>query len=69
VIALHAQQNTTISGQAQQAALDELYGLGYQYDKTFDERIGAVSKDDVIAVANKYLKNYVLVTSSPEAER
>ena len=32
-------QNTTISSQAQQAALDELYGLGYNYDKTFDERI------------------------------
>lgn len=69
VIALHAQQNTTISGQAQQAALDDLYGLGYGYDKGFDKRIDAVTKDDVIAVANKYLKNYVLVTSSPEAER
>lgn len=69
VIALHAQQNTTISGQAQQAALDELYGLGYDYDKSFDHRISAVTKDDVVAVANKYLKNHVLVTSSPEAER
>ena len=69
VIALHAQENTTISGQAQQAALDDLYGLGYNYDKSFDERINAVTKEDVIAVANKYLKNYVLVTSSPEAER
>lgn len=69
VIALHAQQNTTISGQAQQAALDDLYGLGYSYDKSFDQRINAVTKEDVIAVANKYLKNYVLVTSSPETER
>ena len=69
VVALHAQQNTSISGQAQQAALDDLYGLGYNYDKTFDKRIGAVTKEDVITVANKYLKNYVLVTSSPEAER
>ncbi len=31
VIALHAQENTTISQQAQQAAIDELYGLGYDY--------------------------------------
>lgn len=69
VIALHAQQNTTIGSQAQQAALDDLYGLGYNYDKTFDDRIGAVSKDDVIAVAKKYLNNHVLVTSSPDAER
>jgi zinc protease len=69
VVALHAQENTTISAQAQQAALDDLYGLGYNYDKTFDARIQAVTKDDVIAVANKYLNNHVLVTSSPQAER
>jgi len=69
VIALHAQENTTISSQAQQAALDELYGLGYDYDQSFDERITAVTKDDVIAVAQKTLNNYVLVTSSPNPER
>ncbi len=69
VVALHAQENTTIAAQAQQAALDDLYGLGYTYDKTFDARIQAVSKKDVIAAANKYLQNRVLVTSSPQPER
>ena len=34
VIALHAQENTTIAEQARQAALDELYGLGYDYHKS-----------------------------------
>ena len=66
VIALHAQDNTTISEQAQQAALDELYGLGYDYDKGFDERIRAVTRDDVVRVAKKYLGDHVLVTSSPK---
>ena len=66
VIALHAQENTTISEQAGQACLDELYGLGYGYDKTFDERIGAVTLQDVIRVAGKYLNNHVLVTTSPQ---
>ncbi|MDD4269337.1 MAG: pitrilysin family protein [Thermoguttaceae bacterium] len=69
VISLHAQENTTIAAQAQQAALDELYGLGYDYDKTFDDRIRAVTKEQVIAAANKYLGNHVLVTSSPAADR
>jgi len=68
VIALHAQQNTTISAQAQQAALDELYGLGYDYDKGFDARIEAVTLQDVIGVAKKYFGNYVLVTTSPNPE-
>ncbi|MBN2474596.1 MAG: insulinase family protein [Pirellulales bacterium] len=65
VIALHAQENTTIGGQARQAALDDLYGLGYLYDKKFDARIQAVTLDDVVRVAREYLGNYVLVTSSP----
>ena len=68
VIALHAQENTTISGQAQQAALDELYGLGHDYDKSFDARILAVTRDAVVGVARKYLNNHVLVTTSPDPE-
>jgi len=69
VIALHAQENTTIAEQARGAALDELYGLGYDYDESFDQRIEAVTLEDVIAVARKYLAgDYVLVTSSPESK-
>ncbi|MEN6557753.1 MAG: pitrilysin family protein [Thermoguttaceae bacterium] len=67
VIALHAQQNTTIAGQAQEAALDELYGLGYDYRTTFDDRIRAVTLPDVVRAAQKYFgRPHVLVTSSPE---
>jgi len=54
VIALHAQENTTGAEQARQAALDELYGLGYDYHKTFDARIEAVKLQDVVRVARKY---------------
>ncbi|MFZ5830409.1 MAG: M16 family metallopeptidase [Planctomycetota bacterium] len=67
VIALKAQENTTISSQAQEAALDELYGLGYGYGKTFESRMRAVKLDDLKRVADKYFGNYVLVTSSNEA--
>jgi len=68
VISLHAQENTTIGEQAQQAALDELYGLGYDHDKGFDARIEAVTLDDVVRAARKHFNNYVLVTSSPNPE-
>ncbi len=69
VLSLHAQEKTTVSEQARQAALDELYGLGYDYDKSFDARIGAVTREQVIAVAKKYLSgNYIQVTTSPAAE-
>jgi zinc protease len=68
IVALHAQENTTIAEQAEQAALDELYGLGYDYNSTFDGRIEAVTLDDVIRVARKYLDKSVQVTSSPGKE-
>lgn len=67
IIALHAQENTTIEQQALQAALDELYGLGYDYDRSFDERIESVTLDDVVRVARKYFHDRIVVTTSPEA--
>ncbi len=48
VIALHAQEGTSIAEQAREAAVDELYGLGYDYRKTFDSRIEAVKFKDVL---------------------
>lgn len=65
VVALHAQEKTTMAQQAEQAAINELYGLGYDYDKSFDARIEAVTLDQVVGVARKYFTNYVLVTASP----
>lgn len=44
VIALHAQENTTLAEQARQAALDALYGLGFDYGWAFDGRISAVAR-------------------------
>lgn len=68
VIALHAQENTTLAEQARQAALDELYGLGFDYDREFAARISAVTREHVVRVAREYLNHYVLVTTSPLPE-
>ncbi len=67
IVALHAQENTTIGEQAQQAAVFELYGLGYDYEKTFPARIQAVTRDDVLAAARKYLTQFVQATTSSAA--
>ena len=53
--------------QALRSALDELYGLGYDFYKEHEKRIQAVTEDDVRRVASKYLNNYVLITTVPEA--
>ena len=65
IIALNAQDNTTIGQQALQAALDELYGLGYDHEQTFDQRIESVTLDDVVRVANQFFGYSIVVTTSP----
>ena len=67
IIALHAQTNTTIGEQSLKAGLDEIYGLGYDFDKTFDDRINSVTIEEVRVAARKYFNNRIQVTLSPDA--
>jgi len=47
------------------AALDELYGLGYDFSDSFAERMRAVTREEVLRVAKKYLNRRVLVITRP----
>jgi zinc protease len=67
LIVSHAMKNTTPAERAFQASIDELYGLGYDYDKSYPDRIGKVKVEDVVAVVKKYFNHAVVVTSSTEA--
>jgi zinc protease len=66
LIVSHAMKNTTPTERAFQASLDELYGQGYDYDKSYPDRIGKVQIDDVVAVVKKYFDHAMVVTSSTE---
>lgn len=44
----------TNGAQSMQMAINELYGLGYDFSKTFIDNIKLVSDDDVIETARKY---------------
>lgn len=63
-----AMRNTTSSEQAMQAGIDELYGLGYNYDAHFPERINKITSADVQQTVKEFFHNPLIVTSSPEAE-
>lgn len=68
LIASHAMQNTTPATQAFQAAVDELYGLGYDYDKHYAARISRVTSDDLKSLIARYFQHAIVVTSSRDAD-
>src|SRR5438477_217819 len=52
-------------------ALDELYGLGFNYYKQLEHEVNAVTLDDIKKVAAKYFRDqpYVLATVRPPAKK
>jgi zinc protease len=55
----------TNSSQANDAGIAELYGLGYDHTKDYARKIKAITGDQVLAVAQKYLKNPVTILRRP----
>jgi zinc protease len=63
-----ALQRQTPADQAAAAALDEVFGLGYDYHLKFADRIKAVSLPDVRNVARGRLAKCVVTVSTPNPE-
>ena len=68
MISSHAIDLQTNADQAQSAAADELYGLGFQNSADYAAKINAVTLEDVQRVAQKYLdpKRSALAIVGPE---
>jgi zinc protease len=60
-----ALEHETPSAQATQAALDELYGLGYDYHDEFPVRINAVRLDQIRSIAQQRLTRCIVTVSTP----
>jgi len=57
----------SMSSLAMMAALDELYGFGYDFRSKLEEHYRGVTPDDVLRVARKYLSGgYVTVITTPD---
>ena len=60
----HALRNTTPAAQAFQAAVLELYGLGYRHDDSYAERIRRVTVQDVQRIVQRFFQQPLVVTSA-----
>jgi zinc protease len=67
-IAAHAVDNQTNGAQAQSAASNELFGMGYNEDLRYEGQINRITLEDVRRVAQKYLRpeNAALAIVLPE---
>jgi zinc protease len=69
VVVAEAMDYETPSAQAEQAALDELFGLGYNWHAKFADNIRAVKLDEVRRVARERLNACVITVSTPAPEQ
>jgi zinc protease len=54
------------ASQAGEMALDELYGLGYDFGDKYADAISAVTKDDLKRVAEKFFTKHVICLTTPK---
>jgi len=60
--------NRTIGQMATRAALDELYGLGYDAYEQYADRVNAVTLEEVRRVARQFLTRMIITVATPKPE-
>lgn len=68
IVVAEAMANETPGAQAQQAAADELYGLGYDWHRGFADKIRAVDISAVRDITRQRLRECVVTISTPAPE-
>ncbi|MCL5773902.1 MAG: insulinase family protein [Firmicutes bacterium] len=65
VIGGYLLERETDRGKAESLGSAEIQGEGYMADENFEKKIKEVTSEQIKAVANKYLKNYIMVIVLP----
>jgi zinc protease len=65
-ITMHEMGLESNGAQASSAAVNEVLGLGFDWDSSYPESIGGVSAEDVRRVARKLFRHHMLVSTIPE---
>lgn len=65
IVGSYWQERETNQGRAFQAALNELLGLGYEFDSQYMRMLDSVTTADVKEIARRYLDNATLIVARP----
>jgi zinc protease len=65
-ITMHEMSLETNGAQARSDAINELLGLGYNWDSRYPELIRKVTAEDVLRVARRLFRHHLLVSTIPE---
>jgi len=66
VITMHEMSLETNGAQARSAAINEVLGLGYDWDSRYPKLVEQVSAEDVLRVAQRLFTYHLLVSAIPE---
>jgi zinc protease len=66
IITMHEMSLETNGAQARSAAVNEVLGLGYDWDARYPELVEQVSAEDVFTVARRLFQHHLLVSAIPE---
>ncbi|MGD8313669.1 MAG: pitrilysin family protein [Syntrophobacterales bacterium] len=66
IITMHEMSLETNGAQARSAAVNEVLGLGYDWDARYPELVEQVSAEDVFTVARRLFQHHLLVSTIPE---
>lgn len=66
IITMHEMSLETNGAQARSAALNEVLGLGYDWDARYPELVEQVSAQHVLTVARRMFQHHLLVSAIPE---
>jgi zinc protease len=65
-VTMHEMGLETNAGQAASATVNEVLGLGYDWDRRYPEQIKQVQAEDVLRVARRLFQHHLLVGAIPE---
>jgi zinc protease len=65
-IAMHEMGLETVAAQAASSALNEILGLGYDYDMIYPELIEKVTAADVLRLAKRLFSHHLIVATKPK---